>query len=64
MGRFLSLKQVCEEVGCHRTTLWRFVKKGTFPKPSCELFGRPRWRKAVVEDWLAKQERAYAASAR
>ena len=46
-------KDVVTLTGLSRTTLWRMVKAGTFPKPvqACSKAVR-LWRRADLETWL------------
>ena len=50
--RFLRTKDVCEMLGVHRMTLWKWRREGTFPKG--QLIG-PRtvgWLESEVEEWM------------
>ena len=48
----LRIGRVMERTGLSRTTIWRMVKAGTFPKP-VELGSRARgWRSKDVDKWL------------
>lgn len=55
MDRILREPQVRELIGVSaRSTLWRMVKAGKFPRP---LRLTPRcigWRESVVDEWIAK----------
>ena len=46
-------RDVVTLTGLSRTTLWRMVKSGTFPKPvqACSQAVR-LWRRADLEAWL------------
>lgn len=53
---FITSAEVCAIIGCHRTTLGRYVAAGESPSGSF-MFGRNRyWRKSAVYDWLVFQE--------
>ena len=52
----LRTKQVAQALGVGRSTLYKMVAEGTFPKP--QKIG-PRislWRTSVVNDWLNQQK--------
>lgn len=60
LGRLLSVKDVMKETSLSRTTIFRRVRDGQFPK-SIPLGGkRVAWSAAQVEQW--KQERAASSS--
>jgi len=45
----------------HPTTLWRWVKDGSFPAPTHFAGGVVGWPAAVVAEWLAKHVKGAAA---
>ena len=52
----LRTKQVAQALGVGRSTLYKMVTEGSFPKP--QKIG-PRisfWRTSVVNDWLNQQK--------
>ena len=52
----LRTKQVAQALGVGRSTLYKMVAEGSFPKP--QKIG-PRisfWRTSVVNDWLNQQK--------
>ena len=55
MDRILRPKDVSQAIGFSRTTLWRRVRDGSFPRPlriggeKSHLVG---WRQSAVEEWL------------
>lgn len=63
-GKLLTVRQVCELLGVHRSTLDRWVDDGSFPAPwvrKRRRCGRPtsiRWRIEVVMDWLRAAQTA------
>lgn len=60
LGRLLSVKDVMNETSLSRTTIFRRVRDGQFPK-SIRLGGkRVAWSAAQIEQW--KQERAASSS--
>ena len=62
--RILRLKDVIEKTGLARSTIYKYVDAGTFPKP-IPLGGRSvGWVDSEVHDWIldAVQERDYQRS--
>jgi predicted DNA-binding transcriptional regulator AlpA len=59
-----SEKYLCEEVlGVHRSTLRKWVREGTFPRPirlSAHANGRVGWLRSTVEIWLRARPEAGA----
>ena len=54
----LSATAVCKYLGFARSTLYRKVARGTFPRPIQLGPGRVGWRSDEVEDWLQARPRA------
>jgi len=53
--RLLSLTSVQYRVGGRsRTTIWRDIRKGEFPKPAV-VGGRVLWAESEVDHWITKQ---------
>ncbi|MBD1389269.1 AlpA family phage regulatory protein [Neiella sp. HB171785] len=50
--QFLSLKEVCTLVGLSRATLYRMIKKGTFPRGVQISERRMAWHIDVVQRWI------------
>lgn len=49
----ISAKEVLKLTGYKsRTTLWRRVRAGDFPKPIALSSHSTRWKKNEVEDWI------------
>ena len=59
-NRILRAKQVTEAIGLSRTTLWRRVRDGQFPKPVKLGPTAIGWRSAEVEEWLDSRPEASA----
>lgn len=55
---FINAAEVCEIIGCHRTTLGRYLHDGEAPDGSFMLGRSRRWRKSAVYSWLVLQETA------
>ncbi|ABC62227.1 AlpA family phage regulatory protein [Citromicrobium bathyomarinum] len=52
-SELLSCQDVMRLTGIRsRATIWRRIKKGTFPNPVDIGSGRIRWRVAEVENWI------------
>lgn len=43
--------EVLSILGVSRTTLWRYIKEGTFPTP-VKIGKIMRWQRRVVNQWL------------
>ena len=54
----LSVPAVLELVPVSRTTLWRLVKEGKFPRPVQVSLKRIGWRESEVMQWIAEQNPA------
>ena len=56
--RVLRLHEVLERVGLSKSTLWRYINEGDFPKP-IKLGPRASgWIEEEVDDWIASRPRA------
>jgi prophage regulatory protein len=54
LDRILRPREVVKITGLSRTTIWRGVNAGTFPRPVRLTSGTIGWCQADVADWLAK----------
>jgi prophage regulatory protein len=54
--RLLRLKQVLEVTGFTRSTLYRKIGNGTFPRPVHIGDRAVAWRESDVERWMDEQE--------
>lgn len=52
---YLTDKQVSARFGVTRTTPWRWVQQGTFPRPVKLSPGCTRWLLDDIERWEASQ---------
>lgn len=52
---YTSDKQLAKKYGVHRTSIWRWVEKGDFPKPVKLSPGCTRWINSAVQDWEKKK---------
>lgn len=50
----LNVKQVCEKLSLSRTTIYRMIAAGVFPKPFVLYGNRTAWLEEDVDAWLAK----------
>jgi len=51
MEQLLTLKEVVEIVGFKKSTIYKFIKKGKFPRPL--KFGKSsRWTKSEINEWI------------
>ncbi len=51
--RLVPLRTVCAVTGLSRSTIYRNVADGSFPKPVSNSKGRVAWREREVLAWLA-----------
>ncbi|MEL6827240.1 MAG: AlpA family phage regulatory protein [Pseudomonadota bacterium] len=52
--KLITVKEVLKKTGYKsRTTLWRRVRAGNFPKPIALSPHATRWKEQEVEDWIA-----------
>ncbi|ABI55992.1 helix-turn-helix transcriptional regulator [Alkalilimnicola ehrlichii] len=52
---YLSLRQITERYNVHKSTAWRWVAAGRFPKPVKLSPGCTRWKLSDLEQWEAEQ---------
>ena len=52
--KLLKEKEVCELIGCSKSTLWRMVGRGDFPRPY--KFGQrlTRWNNYEIHIWMTE----------
>ncbi|MCH1926394.1 AlpA family phage regulatory protein [Shewanella sp. C32] len=53
-SRLVRKPELEQLLGIKRTTLWRWIKSGKFPKPTLVQSGRSYWRFEDIHNWLAK----------
>ena len=53
--QLLRERDVCEMVAVSRSTLWRWVRAGSFPAPIRIGPSAVRWRLSVVHEWMASK---------
>lgn len=56
--RILRPREVCRAIGLSRTTLWRRVRDGQFPKPIRLGPNAVGWRLSAVQEWIDGREEA------
>ncbi|HQS14397.1 AlpA family phage regulatory protein [Reyranella sp.] len=54
-GRFLRLKDVCNETGMPASSVYAEMAKGEFPRPVPISARRVAWLEPEVKQWKAKQ---------
>jgi prophage regulatory protein len=52
--RFLALRQVRDRVQLSKSTLYRHVDAGTFPRP-VRLGSMARWVESEIDEWMTAQ---------
>ncbi len=57
---YLTDKQVADRYSVSRTTPWRWVEKGRFPKPVKLSPGCTRWRVSEIQAWESNRGGACA----
>jgi prophage regulatory protein len=58
---YFSDKQLAKKFGVHRTAIWRWVKKGDFPKPIKLSPGCTRWVDESIREWEQKKAKVAGA---
>ncbi|MEL6877267.1 MAG: AlpA family phage regulatory protein [Pseudomonadota bacterium] len=54
LGNLLTCKEVMRLAGIRsRTTIWRRIRRGSFPNPIDIGGGRIRWRSSDIEHWIS-----------
>lgn len=56
---FYTRADVQTKLGISEATIFRWLNKGTFPKP-IKFVRKNVWRLATIEEWIAEQEQAAA----
>jgi prophage regulatory protein len=56
LPKLLTLRQLRSDLTLSRTTVWRGVKAGTFPKPIQLTPTRIAWKATSILEWLAARE--------
>lgn len=49
---FLSIRQVCERISLHRTSIYERIKKGEFPSSIKVGPNRVAWVSEEIDDWI------------
>ena len=50
----LNIKAVRGRVGVSRTTIYKLLAKGTFPKPTYPAPHMPRWRSDEIDKYIER----------
>lgn len=50
--RFLRIGEVRERIGLGRTSIYKMVNEGTFPKPVRVLGKKVAWLDSEVDEWM------------
>ncbi len=53
---FIRVGELAEELNVSKTTLWRWRKEGSIPKPIHLGFRVVGWRREVIEAWFKEKE--------
>lgn len=49
---FLRLSEVCDMVALTKSTIYREIKKGEFPKPRRLTAATSAWLRSEIEGWM------------
>jgi len=52
MDRLISEKSIVSLLGISRTTVWRMVRAGEFPRPRAVSENRKAWLESEVSEWV------------
>ena len=52
--KLIQLPQLCQRVGLSRTTIYRLIRAGTFPKP-IKIATTSVWATRLVDAWVEAQ---------
>ena len=58
MRTFLTLRDVIHRTGIGRSTIYRRVEAGDFPRPYELTEGRVAWKESEIEAWMIEQQNA------
>lgn len=53
--RFLRINEVRERIGLGRTSIYKMVNEGTFPKPVRVLGKKVAWVDSEVDEWMLER---------
>ncbi len=53
--RLIRLKEVMHRVGLGRSTIYRWMNEGKFPKPHQIGTYNVRWLESDIDDWIVKK---------
>lgn len=54
--KLLNVKQICERVGCSRSTLYRWRDEGRLPEP-IKKWGSPRWDEQQIDRAMREEKK-------
>jgi prophage regulatory protein len=57
INRCVRISHVCEMTGMSRSSVYRKIAEGSFPKPFKLGERAVAWRVTVIESWIADMER-------
>jgi len=53
--KFLRIEEVKQRIGLGRTTIYKMVNEGTFPKPVRILGKKVAWIDSEVDEWMMQR---------
>lgn len=57
MPELWTIKQVCGLLKVHKATIYRWMKRGDFPKPAVKKYGTHRWNADDVKKVVASDSK-------
>ncbi|OQS41003.1 helix-turn-helix transcriptional regulator [Chromobacterium haemolyticum] len=55
MNSFIRLADVMQMTGLAKSTVYKYIRQGTFPRPVSAATRASRWVKSEVDSWLIQQ---------
>lgn len=62
LNRLIPQRLVCERTAMSRTTVWRRVRDGDFPRP-VKIGRRTVWSERAINEWIADRHSVAQVSA-
>lgn len=58
--KYFRLKTLAARLDVHRSTIWRWVRQGTFPRPISLNPTVRVWRETDIEKWITDRQASSA----
>lgn len=59
MENYLTVKEVAKKLHVSKTTIYKFLSEGRFPKPVPLGTNIKRWPESVLDKWLKDKEEGH-----